>query len=52
MDAPNRRVRIHVAARAPTRSRSPINPANTGNTPMPRTTLASRVRSPNQSSPW
>jgi hypothetical protein len=44
--------RIQVAARLPTRSRSPINPANTGSTPMPRTTLASRVRSPSQSSPW
>jgi len=44
--------RIQVAARLPTRSKSPINPPNTGSTPMPRTTLASRVRSPNQSSPW
>ncbi len=44
--------RIQVAARLPTSSRSPINPANTGSTPMPRTTLASRVRSPSQSSPW
>src|SRR5215468_5284329 len=44
--------RIQVPARLPTRSRSPINPPNTGSTPMPRTTLASRVRSPSQSSPW
>ena len=44
--------RIQVAARLPTSSRSPINPANTGSTPMPRTTLASRVRRPSQSSPW
>jgi hypothetical protein len=44
--------RIQVAARLPTSSRSPIKPANTGSTPMPRTTLASRVRSPSQSSPW
>src|SRR5262249_36064022 len=44
--------RIQVAARLPTRSKSPINPPNTGSTPMPRTTLASRVRSPSQSSPW
>ena len=43
--------RIQVAARLPTRSRSPISPANTGNTPMPRTTLASRTRNPSQSSP-
>ena len=43
--------RIQVAARLPTSSSSPINPANTGSTPMPRTTLASRVRSPSQSSP-
>ena len=44
--------RIQVAARLPTSSSSPIKPANTGSTPMPRTTLASRVRSPSQSSPW
>ena len=44
--------RIQVAARLPTSSRSPSNPANIGSTPMPRTTLASRVRSPSQSSPW
>jgi len=44
--------RIQVAARLPTSSRSPIKPANTGSTPIPRTTLASRVRSPSQSSPW
>ncbi len=50
--APQRPSRIQVAARLPTRSSSPINPANTGSTPMPRTTLASRVRSPSQSSPW
>src|SRR5262249_8749433 len=31
--------RIQVAARLPTRSKSPINPPNTGSTPMPRTTL-------------
>src|SRR5262249_9797706 len=30
--------RIQVAARLPTRSKSPINPPNTGSTPMPRTT--------------
>jgi hypothetical protein len=50
--SPQRPSRIQVAARLPTRSSSPINPANTGSTPMPRTTLASRVRSPSQSSPW
>src|SRR5262245_29827387 len=49
--ASQRPSRIHVPARLPTRSRSPINPPNTGSTPMPRTTLASRVRSPSQSSP-
>ena len=43
--------RIQVAARLPTRRRRPISPANTGNTPMPRTTLASRTRNPSQSSP-
>jgi hypothetical protein len=49
--APQRPSRIHTAATLPRRSKSPIKPAKTGSTPMPRTTLASRVRSPNQSSP-
>jgi hypothetical protein len=49
--SPQRPSRIQVAASAPTSRRSPINPAKTGNTPMPRTTVASRVRRPNQSSP-
>src|SRR4029077_10184950 len=40
-----------VAASAPTSSSSPSRPANIGSTPMPRTTLASRILSPIQSSP-
>ena len=43
--------RIHVAARLPISSSSPSRPANSGSTPMPRTTLASRILSPSQSSP-
>jgi hypothetical protein len=49
--APQRPSRIHTAATLPRSSKSPIKPAKTGSTPIPRTTLASRVRSPNQSSP-
>jgi len=43
--------RAHVAARLPISSSSPSTPANIGSTPMPRTTLASRIFTPSQSSP-
>ena len=43
--------RAQVAARTPISSNSPSRPANTGSTPMPRTTLASRIFRPIQSSP-
>src|SRR5258708_10198913 len=43
--------RPHVSARLPTSSNSPSSPANTGSTPMPWTTLASRILRPIQSSP-
>ena len=43
--------RNHVAASEPISSRSPSMPANSGSTPMPRTTLASRIFKPSQSSP-
>jgi hypothetical protein len=43
--------RAHIAASTPTNSNSPSRPANIGSTPMPRTTLASRIFSPIQSSP-
>ena len=43
--------RAQVAASAPTSSSRPSRPANTGSTPMPRTTLASRIFRPIQSSP-
>jgi hypothetical protein len=43
--------RAQVAASAPTSSSSPRRPANIGSTPMPRTTLASRIFRPSQSSP-
>ena len=40
-----------VAARDPINSKSPMRPAKIGRTPMPRTTLASRIFRPIQSSP-
>ena len=40
---PHRPSRAQVAARLPISSSRPIRPANTGSTPMPRTTLASRI---------
>ena len=43
--------RAQAPARLPSRSNRPIMPANTGSTPMPRTTLTSRIFSPIQSSP-
>jgi hypothetical protein len=43
--------RNQVAANAPSSSSSPISPANTGSTPTPLTTLASRIRTPIQPSP-
>jgi hypothetical protein len=43
--------RSQVAANAPSSSNRPIRPANTGNTPTPLTTLASRIFTPNQPSP-
>ena len=52
----SRRRRLTALARpgrreAPTSSSSPSRPANIGSTPMPRTTLASRIFKPIQSSP-
>ena len=43
--------RAQVPARLPMRSNRPSRPAKTGSTPMPRTTLASRIFRPIQSSP-
>src|SRR5262249_54956660 len=43
--------RSHIAPTLLHSSRRPSTPANTGSTPMPRTTLASRIFSPIQSSP-
>src|SRR6185437_11380873 len=44
--------RSQVAAKAPSSSNSPIRPANSGSTPTPLTTLASRILTPIQPSPW
>ena len=43
--------RSQVAAKAPSSSNRPIRPANSGSTPTPLTTLASRILTPIQPSP-
>ena len=43
--------RSQVAAKAPSSSSRPIRPANSGSTPTPLTTLASRILTPIQPSP-
>ena len=43
--------RSQVAANAPSKSSKPIRPANSGSTPTPLTTLASRIFTPIQPSP-
>ena len=43
--------RSQVAANAPSKSSRPIRPANSGSTPTPLTTLASRIFTPIQPSP-
>ena len=48
---PQRPSRAQVPARLPSSSNRPSRPAKTGSTPMPRTTLASRIFRPIQSSP-
>src|SRR5207245_7214662 len=50
--AAQRPSRTQVVAKAPSNSNSPISPANIGSTPTPLTTLASRIFTPIQPSPW